>query len=131
MAASSAIIVYATQSKILRYKITADTDAEIQVAQKVFQPQPGESFLVLPGPPYDDQTCKLAIQQATGVVPPDDRCAVVDGTNTVVAILKADPVLCGFPGQTLVASAIAVLGAAYNPQTKLFTNPVIVAPIGA
>lgn len=131
MTAATAIIVYATQSKILRYKITADTDAEIQAAQKLFQPQPGESFLILPGPPYDDQTCKLAIQQATGVVPPDDRCAMVDGNNTVVAILKADLALCSFPGQTLVPSATAALGATYNPQTKLFINPVVALPIGA
>lgn len=129
MPATNIAVLYWTGSTIMWGKVVADTDAEIAAVQAFYQSDSNTSVLLLPSSqPYDDTTCRAAIVAATGKPTPDDICAVIDGTSTVVDIVKADPAMNQAPlGHTLVACPVTTArGDSYNALTKVFTNPVVV-----
>lgn len=129
MAAQNIALLYWTASTIMWGKIVADTDAQIAAVQAFYQNDPNTSVLLAAANnPRDDASCRAAIAQATGKPVPDDTCAVLDLTNTVVSLIKADAAMNAAPqGQTLVNCPHGTaVGATYNPLTKLFTNPVFV-----
>jgi hypothetical protein len=118
-------IVYATGSKMVRRVILPDHDDELLGGLHV---GPGESMLVKPSGPSDIFTCQAHVKTATGVQPLDPRCAVVDNTNTVVAVILADPALDSHPAGALVScyDPSINVGHTYSPSTKLFTSPQVV-----
>lgn len=74
-----------------------------------------------------------AIQSATGIVPPQLICALVDGTNTVRGMIVADPAIDAAPsGFTMVLaySPLVTIGCTYNSSTGLFTAPGYTLPPG-
>jgi hypothetical protein len=111
-AATQVIVIYSTESKILRRKIIPDSDSQ----PSVHQPGPGESRLLISlSLPYDDASCRAAIAMTTGVTPPSGRCCVVDGSGNVVGVCGADPALDPAPpGTSLVLSEIAGPGDKYS-----------------
>lgn len=122
--------VYSTGSKMVRRIILPDDDKELLNGNHV---GPGETMLVspmryslgLPLDPHDLATCKSLVKQATGVTPPDASCAVVDQTNTVVAVIMADPAIDAHSaGQLIHCYSPAIgIGCTYDPITKLFSAP--------
>jgi hypothetical protein len=109
--ATQLVVIYATESKILRRKIIVDEDSQLDV----HQPGPGESRLLLPlSAPYDDPACRAAIAAATGAVPPSGRCCVLDGDGNVVGVCNADPALDTHPAGQLVADDLAGPGDRYH-----------------
>ena len=127
-AAANVACVYGTQSKILRWAVTADTDAEIAAVA----PGAGESLVLIPAsnPPYD-AACDAAILAATGVMPPDGRAAVLaaadaSGNQAVVDVVVADPNIddparLQNPGVALMASDVPMkIGDRWNPATAQF-----------
>lgn len=111
-AATQLVVIYSTESKILRRKIIPDSDSQLSI----HQPGPGESRLFISlSQPYDDASCRAAIAMTTGVTPPSGRCCVVDGSGKVVGVCGADPALDPAPpGTSLVLSDIAGPGDKYS-----------------
>lgn len=127
MAATSFGIVCATGSKQIR-RILGISDQ----ALASYKPDPGESLLTFPIPksPPDLAAIKALVQQATGVLPPDLVCAVIDQTNTVMEMFAGDAAIDKHPaGQVIDAYAPEVtVGCTYDPIGKLFTVPGFVVP---
>lgn len=121
-------VVYATGSKMIRRIIVPDNDAQLQSG---FAGQ-GETLLVAPVGPHDVAACSVIVHSATGVVPPDPTCAVVDKTNTVIGMVSADPAIDALPGVTLVSAYSPQIapGCAYDPATGLFTAPSVTISAG-
>jgi hypothetical protein len=103
-AATQLVVIYATESRILRRKIIPDNDAQIAL----HQPGPGESRLLLPlAQPYDDAACRAAIAAASGVSPPSGRCCIVDRDGNIIGVCHADPAIDTHPAGQLVADDTA------------------------
>lgn len=82
------MIVYATGSKILRRIVIADQDWHYGIIHK---PGPGESCILAPAGFNDElPDWENHVHTATGVVPPDPRCAVIVN-GVVVEFCNADP----------------------------------------
>lgn len=100
-------IVYGQVSKAIRKVIIPATDAELDSMTLAV----GEVMLVADKANGTDQaTVKNAVQTATGVKPPNGRCAIVDGSGNVVGIISACPTLDAISGMSLVASDAAMVG---------------------
>lgn len=155
MAATFAI-VYATASKAHRRTIADDSGqislgtmpdgvtAAVVVSHPNAPPSyhplaAGESALIETVPPNavsgsDYYGWLTAIQNATGVAPPQITCALIDNTNTVQHIVCADPAIDAAPaGFTLVQcySPWITVGCTYDPIGGLFTAPGYTIPAGA
>jgi hypothetical protein len=108
--ASRLAVFYRTDSKILRRKVIADSDAELAG----LHPAPGESLLLLPlDRPYDDASCRAAIAAATGVSPPSGRCCIINRAGDVIAVCNADPTIDTHSDGLVVASDDAGPGDRY------------------
>jgi hypothetical protein len=111
MAATTIGIVYAAGSKAVRRIIAPDRDAQLLTPGWAGA---GETLLITARPADfnvqkpDIAWAKAQVKAQTGVAPPDLTCAVIDKTNTVEAIIAADPALDAIPGKTVVAC--------YSPQ---------------
>lgn len=120
-------VVVATGSKQIR-RILGISDQ----ALATYVPDPGESLLIFPIPksPLDMAGLNALVQQATGVMPPDLVCAVVDKTNTVVEMFAGDAAIDKHPaGQVIdVYSPDVTVGCTYDPVAKQFTVPSFVIP---
>jgi hypothetical protein len=109
--ANRVVVIYATRSKILRRKIILDNEAQ----RDLHQPGPGENLLLLPlSPPFDDSSCRAAIAAATGAVPPEGRCCIIDAGGNVVGVCNADPALDTHPAGQLIAHDVAGPGDRYE-----------------
>lgn len=128
MPATTFGVVVAAGSKQIR-RILAISDQ----ALASYKPDAGESLLIFPIPqsPLDLAAIKALVQQATGTVPPDLVCAVVDQANTVVEMFAGDAAVdTKHPaGQVIDAySPDVTLGCTYDPIGKQFTVPGFVVP---
>ena len=102
--ANRVVVIYATRSKILRRKIILDNEAQLDL----HQPGSGESRLLLPlSSPFDDASCRAAIAAATGAVPPEGRCCIIDAAGDIVGVCNADPALDTHPAGQLIAHEVA------------------------
>lgn len=102
-------VYYGTQSNILRSIVIPDDDTQLQ---NLVAP-PGVTILIVPLAPSNDTAIRAIIAAHTKraqLGDNDDRCCVIDGTNTVVSIIKADPVIDTLPNATLILSQVAILG---------------------
>ena len=107
MILATRLVIYATDSKILRRKIILDDESQLEL----HQPGPGESQLLLPlSAPFDDATCRAAIATATGAEPLSGRCCIIDGGGNVVGVCNADPALDTHPAGQLIAHEVARSG---------------------
>jgi hypothetical protein len=105
--ATQLVVIYATDSGILRRKIIPDNDAQLAL----HQPGPGESRLLLPlQQPYDDAACRAAIAAATGGESQSSRCCVIDHRGQVIGVCSADPALDRHPGGRLILHETAGIG---------------------
>ncbi len=102
--------IYATQSKLLQRVYVPHAD-DSEIAQQ--HVAAGETLLNVPIATYLTGG-QSAVQAAIGVPTFSGRCAVVDGTNTVVDAITADPVLYVDPRGTVVANDFAILGDTWN-----------------
>jgi hypothetical protein len=131
VAATTLGIVYATGSKALRRFILPDNDSDL--TNGTYPVAPGETLLVATDT-GDRSIARLLslIQAATGTIPADPRCAVVDAANKVVTVINADPALDSHPSGVLVSaySPLIGIGNVWNPLTQLFSIPAITYPIG-
>lgn len=116
MALTQCAVFYATASKHLRFKVLPDDDADLTRLQAPV----GHSVLLTAtvatprgqGCP-DDATCRQLIAMHTGtavLAGNADRCCVIDGTNTVIGVIKADPALDTVPGHILILHGLADIG---------------------
>lgn len=92
-------IVYASGSKAIRRIIVADD--ELSLDDDTHPIGPGETKLVVNSSDHTLEACKAHVKQATGVHPPDLRCAVVRN-NVVEHIIHADPDIDSLPDAELV-----------------------------
>ena|SRR5215475_3791543 len=93
-------IIYATKSKMIRRIIVPESDSTLtDGTHKVGE---GETMLVASGEACDLASCIELVKEATGVVPADPRCFVLDKANKIVAVVHADPELDTHPLGTLV-----------------------------
>ncbi len=130
-------IVYATNSKIIRRIIGCDGGLNgDEVGPTAISPHllgNGESVLYVPAPTagvHQYQDWANAVAAATGTMPPSPNCAVVDDTNTVVAVICADAALDISPLGTLIQcySPQIGVGCSYNPATQLFSTAPFTIP---
>jgi len=83
-------IVYSTESKILRRVVIAEQDWRYHFFHRL---KPGESCIYAPAGNNDElPEWENHVFNATGVVPPDSRCAVVRN-GVVIGFCGADPAL--------------------------------------
>jgi hypothetical protein len=109
-AATQLAVFYATDSKILRRKIIPDDEAQLELLSAA----PGESMLLVPlARPFDDASCRAAIEAATGIAPPSGRCCIVDESGDIIEVCNADPALDSHPRGKIVASECARPGDRY------------------
>jgi hypothetical protein len=128
-------IVYAAGSKAVRRIISPDNDAQLT---KPGLAGAGETLLIAPKPSNfnvqkpDLAYCKAQVKTQTGIDPPNLTCAVIDNTNTVRAIIAADPALDSVSGMTVVGcySPQIAAGCTYDPASGLFTAPAVTIPAG-
>ena len=126
MASTQALIVYATVSQIVRRVVVPDSDGEISNPQLFCGPGEG-AVVVAQQALIDGPSVNSVLANALSVslqAIPTGRCAVVDGTGTVAAIIMADPLLDSIPQRTLVATDTAGIGWTY--LAGIFTAPVSV-----
>lgn len=128
----SIVIFYATGSKQLRGVLVPDNDEEL-VRIGPYAPI-GETMLIVPmwpnagktlADPANNQYVLDCIKQATGIVPPDPACAVVDENGVVENIIAADEAIDTLANKTLVQKyhpEIAV-GCIFDAKTRQFTVP--------
>lgn len=126
---TSIVIFYATGSKQIRGVLVPESDAELQSLN--LKAPAGESMLTVPGfvskgmfDPANNQYVIDCVTQATGVVPPNPSCAVVNN-GVVEAVIAADEAIDALPGKTLVQSYSPEIarGCTYDGITKQFTVP--------
>ncbi len=102
MAASQAILIYGTESGILRRLIVPDDDSQISR----HQPGPGESLVLLPSNDISLESCQAAVEAIRGIPIEPSRCCVVNAGVVLDAII-ADPKLDTVEAGTLVKHAKA------------------------
>lgn len=149
-------VVYATQSAAIR-RIISDDDGLVTVGtmpgsatrQAVIcshpAPQPpsyhplaaGESAVqVIPASavsPDHPQDWAAAVQKATGKVPPDILCALIDASNVVQYIIHADPAIDVAPASWLMVQCYSPAiknGCTYDPASGKFWTPASTIPPG-
>lgn len=129
---ASIVIFYATGSKQIRGILVPDSDEELQRLNP--KPSFGESILTVPAfsspqkgifDPANNQYVIDCVTQATGVVPPDPSCAVINDLGMVEAIIAADEAIDTLPNKTLIQKYHPEItqGCVYDAKTKLFTVP--------
>jgi hypothetical protein len=110
MAFASVGAIYATVSKLLqRIYIPHADDSEI-VQQPI---RSGETLLYIPIATFQSGGAQ-AIQAIIGIPTFSGRCAVVDGTNTVIALIIADPAINIDPRGQSIAHDLANMGDTWN-----------------
>jgi hypothetical protein len=133
-------VVYGTVSGAIRRIIATDdgkvstavgpnAETIIVVTGDVHTLAAGESVcIVTPTQPQGDSQPEWenAVFDAFGSEPPTLTCALVDGTNTVQAVILADTNIDSAPsGYTMIScySPQIVIGCTYSSTTGLFTIP--------
>lgn len=116
------ITVTAGNACIRKFILPSVESGQINYAR----PGAGEILVTLKSGPYPSVLSYLnaitaAITAATGKAPGDPTCAVIDETNTVVAVIMADASIDTIEGMTLVNSPGVSIGATYNPATGVIT----------
>jgi hypothetical protein len=122
MAATKIGVVYGTKNKHIRRIIVPDDDAELNNPLHV---GPGETLATVPvGTSIDHAT--LAKLLGTNADPSACRCAVINnGTNKVIDIVMADPLIDNIEGHTMMFHSDAAIGWNYNAITKtLISNQI-------
>lgn len=125
------VIFYATASKQIRGVLVPQDDAELQNLNP--KAPAGETMLTVPAfvspqrgifDPANNQYVIDCVTQATGVIPPDPACAVINN-GVVEAIIAADEAIDTLPGRALVQaySPEIVRGCTYDTQSRQFTVP--------
>lgn len=66
-----------------------------------------------------------AVIDATGKVPGDPRCAVIDNNGNVVGVIKADPAIDSVAGMTLVSSSEVNIGWTWTASGGFKPPPII------
>lgn len=138
MPATQIAIYIATESKMIRGVLVPDSDEQLTLCRT----PAGETMLIVPafnGGLFDERgvpdpaNYQYVIDQvvkATGVTPPDPRCAVVDQSGVVEAMICADPAIDSVTDRELIQAyhpEIAV-GCLYDRQSREFTVPAKVIP---
>lgn len=117
-------IVYATNSKMIR-RIVGSDDPNYDYSIHVDKNSATETLLLVDASLIktpDD--CAAQVKQATGQVPLDFNCAVVDQTGAVTSLVKADPTIDVLPGATLIAAPDGVdVGHTYDAKNGVFNVP--------
>lgn len=97
------VIIYSARTGRLRRTITDGVRSD-DVLLALFPAGPGEVARL--GPPVTQQQ----LNALTGLVPRDDRYAIVNSAGDVTGAILADHVIDGLPGLALVAHATARVG---------------------
>jgi hypothetical protein len=110
MAITSVGAIFSTQSKLLqRIYIPSLEDSEIS-AQFVGN---GETMTLIPISIHQ-LGGSAGVQAAIGAPTFSGRCAVVDGTNTVIDLIVADPAIYADPRGTTIAHDSAQIGDSWD-----------------
>lgn len=108
MAATKVVIIYSPNQNLRRTVIIPSDDSEVRVHAANIHP--GEAVLVGTLADYQKIGPDAMVLAATGIAPTSDRCAVVDHTGKVAAVVKGDPLIDSHPLGTLVAHPMAITG---------------------
>jgi len=132
----SIVIFYATESKQIRGVLVPESDEELQTLNP--KAPKGESLLVVPAfenpngmyDPANNQYVIDYVTQATGVIPPDPSCVVVNDKGVVEGIIAADATLDILPDKVLVQkyNPDIAIGCTYNEKSGEFTVPAKIVP---
>jgi hypothetical protein len=141
-------VIYSSQSKAIR-RVIADDDGLVVIGTLPGTATPavicnhsggqppsyhvlgvGESAIaVIPASaisPDRPINWAAAVQKATGVVPPEITCALIDQSNVVQQVIRADPEVDSAPaGFTMVQcySPAIGIGCTYDPASGKFWTP--------
>lgn len=119
-------VVYSVNTGRIRSIVVPDSDEQLNAMVR----RVGEEILIL-----DDSKKQVLpvlqniVSQQTGLIPQNDRFAVVSPTGSVKGVIIADPGIDFIPGFQLIPSTWAGPGFTWNPQTG-FTPPVAVVVVG-
>lgn len=111
-AATQAVVVYATDSGILRRVTVLDNDSQIPEYQKAVGF--GETAILVDAVGLSDATVAAAIEKQIGKPPPPPVRAILVENGMATAVLAIDPALDAVPAGSLVPNDKAGVGDTYD-----------------
>ena len=124
MALTKVGVVYSKSQYVVRRVIYSDSsDEEVDIHQECLLN--GEGWIDIPINVYHSFKSPIEIQSyiasALLSIPTSDNCAVVDGSNMIIACVRADPIIDDHPDGILICDGPATAGDSYD-----FENAVII-----
>ena len=124
MALTKVGVKYSSSQKVRRELIVASTDALVDVHKSTILP--GEAWLDIPIETFNAFTTPQEVDTyLQGILgnPTSDYCLIIDGTNTIVSIVRADPIIDDHPDGVIIQDTYAQVGWNYDFENAVVLNP--------